>query len=65
MSITALKLNPDIAEAHHNLGYIYLNQNRLDEAVTEFVTALKINPNYAEARHNLDICYEIMKTIKQ
>jgi len=59
-----LKIDPDSAEAHNNLGIAYGKQNRLDEAAKEFIAALKIKPNYAEAHNNLEICYGLMKTMK-
>ncbi|HAM50252.1 MAG TPA: hypothetical protein DCP92_06000, partial [Nitrospiraceae bacterium] len=36
-----VRKSPDAALPHYNLGTTYLNQNRLDEAVNEFITALK------------------------
>ncbi len=35
---TALKFNRDLAEAHYNLGCLWLEQNRPDAARTEFTT---------------------------
>jgi len=55
--ITALKLEPDYADAHNNLGYAYLKQNRLDEAVNEFLSALKLKPDFADAHYNLGTAY--------
>jgi tetratricopeptide (TPR) repeat protein len=51
--------------AHYNLGLTDAKQNRLDEAVNEFIVALKLKPDYAEARDNLEICYERMKAMKR
>jgi Flp pilus assembly protein TadD len=60
----ALRLKPDDAEAHNNLGNAYVKRNRFDEAVNEFMTALELKPDFAEAHNNLQFCYG-MKTIKR
>ncbi|MGD0887490.1 MAG: tetratricopeptide repeat protein [Thermodesulfovibrionales bacterium] len=52
-----VRKSPDAALPHNNLGTAYLNQNRLDEAVHEFIAALKLKPDYAEAHYNLGIAY--------
>jgi hypothetical protein len=49
--------SPDAPLPHNNLGNVYLNQNRIDEAVNEFSIALKHKPEYAEAHNNLGITY--------
>ena len=47
-----LRINPDDAEAHFNLGVIYGQQGRTDEAIREYQAALRINPDDAEAHYN-------------
>jgi tetratricopeptide (TPR) repeat protein len=50
----ALRINPNFAEAHNNLGIALASTGRgLPEAVTHFETALRINPGYAQASANL------------
>jgi tetratricopeptide (TPR) repeat protein len=39
--------------AHGNLGNIFLQEGRLDEAMDHYQKALKISPDYAEARDNI------------
>lgn len=41
----ALRMNPNIAKAHKDLGIIYLNKRLFDYAEDEFKTALKLMPN--------------------
>lgn len=41
---TAAKYNPTLWQSHQNLGAIYFNLGRRDEAVNEFEKALGINP---------------------
>lgn len=40
-----IRMNPDIAKAHKDLGIIYLNKRLFDYAEEEFQTALKLAPN--------------------
>ena len=44
----ALRLKPDYADAHDNLGLAYQQQGRLDEAIREFQAALRLKPDDAE-----------------
>src|SRR5216684_2285108 len=47
----ALALNPNLAQAHHGLGTIYLHRGLLDKAVDEFRRTLAIDPgNYGATR---------------
>jgi tetratricopeptide (TPR) repeat protein len=39
--------------AHYNLGDDFLEEQRLDEAITHYQKALQIKPDHAEARNNL------------
>jgi tetratricopeptide (TPR) repeat protein len=48
---------PPSAEHHINLGVVYYNQGRLDEAIEEYRKALKISPNFDGAHNNLGIAY--------
>jgi tetratricopeptide (TPR) repeat protein len=49
----ALRLNPDIPEAHNNLGVVLAQGGRLREAVTSFRQATRLKPDFAEAHNNL------------
>lgn len=49
-----LKLKPDSAEAHNNLGTAYSRiPGRIAEAIPEYEAALKIRPSFAQAHTNL------------
>ena len=41
-------LEPEIAEVHANLGLIYFEQGKSDEAIPEFQRALKLKPSLAK-----------------
>jgi protein O-GlcNAc transferase len=49
----AVALNPDLAEAHNDLGVVLGARGRLAEAATAFERAAALRPDYAEAHANL------------
>jgi protein O-mannosyl-transferase len=48
-----LRQDPNSWMAQCNLGNFFLQEGRVDEAITHFQQALQINPDLAEARYNL------------
>jgi len=50
----ALRINPDFAEAHYNIGAALAWQGKLDEGIRHFREALRINPALTEARTGLE-----------
>ena len=48
-----VKLQPDSAPAHYNLGTVLSSLGRTDEAMAQFREALRIEPRYALAHNNL------------
>jgi len=50
---TSLRLKPQSAVAHYNLGTALTVARRLDEAAAEYRQALRIDPEYANAHNNL------------
>ena len=50
---TAVKLKPDYASAHNNLGSALANLGRIDEAVVHFSEAVRLTPDSEDARRNL------------
>jgi Flp pilus assembly protein TadD len=50
-------MNPQIAEAWSDLGYVLLAQNEIMDAEQAILKALKLNPDYRQARVNLASVY--------
>lgn len=53
----AIRLAPDLAVAHYNLGYALSHAHRNEEAIASYKRALTLNPGMAEAHHNLAVLY--------
>ena len=51
----ALELNPNLDEAHHQLGFVYLHIGLLDKAWQEIEKALAIKPDNTLARYRLGV----------
>ena len=51
----AIRLKPDYAEAHNNLGTALDEKGRIDEAISQFQEAIRLKPDYAEALDNLGV----------
>ena len=49
----ALRIRPDDAEAHYNLGVALEQVGRLQEAMVHYEHALWINPDHAKAQKAL------------
>ena len=50
----ALRINPDDADAHYNLGDALRNLGKYDEAAARYSEALRLKPDYLEARRSLE-----------
>jgi tetratricopeptide (TPR) repeat protein len=48
-----LRLAPDFAEAHYNLGNALAQVGRVQEAIQHYEQALRIKPDFAVARNAL------------
>jgi protein O-mannosyl-transferase len=47
-----LRIYPNYAEAHNNLGAIFLKSGRNSEAVAEYEAAVRLDPDYPDAHSN-------------
>ncbi len=52
-----LEVTPNNYIAHNNLGDLYLEANRTDEALFHFTAAIQEKPNYAQPHYNLGVIY--------
>ncbi|MCH8992750.1 MAG: tetratricopeptide repeat protein, partial [Acidobacteria bacterium] len=52
-----LRLDPDHADAHHNLGVIFALGGELEEALEHHRWALRVEPDHAEAHNSLGLVY--------
>jgi tetratricopeptide (TPR) repeat protein len=53
----AIKINPNLAVAHYNLGVLLKDLQRYDEAEKEYREAIRLNPNHAKAHVSLGLLY--------
>jgi tetratricopeptide (TPR) repeat protein len=56
-ALESVRLEPNNARYHKNLGYVLYRLGRVDEAVAAFERAVALWPGYAEAHGNLAIAY--------
>jgi len=53
----ALEMNPEMFEAHNDLGTVYFKNNNYAAAEASFATAVRIKPEAWPSRFNLGLCY--------
>ena len=61
----AIQYNPKFAEAHNNLGQVFLMQGRVDDAIKSFENALALVPKFERARKNLEEAQEFKRDPKR
>jgi len=54
----AISANPDLVEAHANLGIVYYQLGRTEEAIDELKTARRLTPGVSLIHYNLAVAYE-------
>ncbi len=53
----AIRIDPDHAEAHYNLGTAYGKSGMYKDAIEAFKQAIRINPDFTQAHYNLGVVY--------
>jgi tetratricopeptide (TPR) repeat protein len=53
--LEALRLKPDYAEAHNNLGLVLMHEGKGDEAEVQYREAIKDDPTFEKAYNNLGV----------
>ncbi len=48
-----VELDPEMVEAHYNLGMAYATQGKLKPAISEWEKVLQLNPHHTRASNNL------------
>jgi DNA-binding helix-hairpin-helix protein with protein kinase domain/Flp pilus assembly protein TadD len=68
----AVALNPDFAEAHHELGYALFRLKKYKESITALEQAIRLRPKSADSYHVLGLSYsatarwnEAIKALRQ
>jgi tetratricopeptide (TPR) repeat protein len=56
--LEAVQTDPQLAEAHYNLGVSFAARGQLDRAIAAFKEALEHNPKLYEAHFSLGRCYQ-------
>jgi len=57
----AIRINPDFAEAHYNLGKAWHGLGELDLAVAEWREAIRLKPDYALAHYAI---FKLSRTVR-
>lgn len=53
----SLALDPQLAEAHLQLGNLYFDQKKYSDAIPEFTRSLELNADLSDARYRLGLAY--------
>ncbi|MFQ6044035.1 MAG: tetratricopeptide repeat protein [Candidatus Poribacteria bacterium] len=56
-SVKAVRLDPNLSEAHRALGLSYSGQNQLDKAIDAYKEAIRLKPESARAHESLGFAY--------
>ena len=51
----AIEMEPELAQAHANLGTVLANQNKIAEAIREFEEAVRLRPDMAILHYQLGV----------
>jgi len=60
----ALRIDPEDAHVHNDLGVALSQMQAYDKAAEQFSDAVRIDPAYSDAKRNLDLAQTRMKNAK-
>jgi tetratricopeptide (TPR) repeat protein len=63
--LDTIEINPNFAEAHNNLGFVYLNEGEVDLSILENEKAVGLKPNLSSAHYVLFSAYEQKQDLKR
>ena len=61
----AIELDPQLAQAHANLGTVLANQNKMAEAILEFEEAVRLKPEMAFLHYQLGVALYMENRAKE
>jgi len=61
----SIRIDPDLAKAHHSLGLAYGNLGMVKQAMDAFKQAIRIDPDLAKAHHSLGLAYSDLGMVKE
>ena len=63
--LESVRINPNEAKTHYNLGLAYAKHGKYLEAINEFKQAVKIEPNHTDAHYSLGLTYGNLERIEE
>ena len=64
-SLKALKIDPELPEAHRSLGRVFWFKRKMEDAISEFEKAINLRPNFYDATRALGWIHEDMKNFDE
>lgn len=61
----AITLNPDLAEAHHELAFAFYKVGKFKESIASSQQAIKLKPGDADTYRNLGLAYSALRQWKE
>ena len=58
-----MRIRPDYAEAHNNLGNAFFGRGQLEKAMEHYRRALEINPGDTNTRNHLAVAHESLAQV--
>ncbi len=65
IAIEITEMDPSNYESFYNLGYMYMNNKKYNEAISAFNKALELNPGYEYTYSNIGYIYYLQKKYQQ